>query len=427
MSNVAILTNFQDLNPGYSLSGIVLDQAQMLSKYGHKVTIYVCEQYNPKFEDQIPYSPYEKAEIKPRIPFGSLIDYQTKEKLTDDHKKLVDQTAKFVRDELEGFDFVFTHDLVFTGWNMPYALGILKEASFYKDLRWFHWIHSIPSGLKDWWTIRAYGPRHKLVFPNATDRLRVAEQFRGSMKHVVVIPHIKDLRTWFDFSPETYRFLDDFPAVMQSEIVQIYPASSDRLKSKRLREVIMIFKYFKSVYNHSVCLVVPNQWATGRQRREDLEKYYKIAHRNGIRRDEEFIFTSTWDKKYQTGISKRMLRELWLCSNLFIFPTLNESFGLVGPEAALSGGKMMVLNRSLDMMFEVNGVTGLYVDFGSFSSAHNVDNEDAYYRDVAAIIIGRIREDDALQASTFHRRRYNYDALYKRVYAPAMAESALWG
>jgi len=303
---------------------------------------------------------------------------------------IVNETAVLLEKELADFDFAFTHDFIFTGWFMPYGLACQKASPKLPNLRWLHWIHSVPTAGSDWWNIREYGKHHKIIYPNKTDAIRAAEMYRGTLEDVRVIHHIKDLRTWFDFKQETQDFITDFPAVMQADVVQIYPASTDRLTSKRVHEVMLIFKEIKAK-GFSICLVIANQWATGRQRKEDVNRYRQIASRNGLKVDEEVIFTSEWRPEYATGLPKEIVRELFLCSNLFIFPTREESFGLVAPEAALSG-VLMVLNKSLQMQFEVNGYQGLYFDFGSYHHQFKPDNAAAYYKDVAQIILGRMRE-----------------------------------
>jgi hypothetical protein len=156
-----------------------------------------------------------------------------------------------------------------------------------------------------------------------------------------------------------------------------------------------------------------------------------MAAQAGLEPD-EFIFTSEWDEKYNTGIPKKMLRELLLCSNLFIFPTVEESFGLVGPEAALAGN-FMVLNKSLYMMFEVYGNAGLYVDFGSHHNIFDPKNVnpdmtwDAYLDQVASLILGRFVQNEGCLTRTYMRRIYNMDNLYLHYYEPIFNESKMWG
>jgi len=421
MSKVAILTNFMEFNPGYSLTGIVKDQARMLTRYGHDVHLFVNDQYHGEAFS-------EDVTLRKLIPFAHLKDYRTRKDLTSEHKMTVQGTAAVLKAELKEFDFAFSHDFVFTGWFMPYGLGCMEAGRALPNLRWLHWLHSVPSLFSDWWNIREYGPRHKLIFPNEIDRLRVAENYHGEISDVRVMPHIKDLRSWFDFGEDTCSFIDDFPGVMQHDVVKVYPASSDRLHAKGIREIILILSKLKK-RGFSVFCVVANQWATGTQPRQDIEHYKRMANRNGLKMGTDFVFTSEWGyekRLYENGIPKKMLRELFQCSNLFIFPTREESFGLVAPEAALAGGVLMVLNKSLSMMFEVMGFSGLYLDFGSYHQTFKPENEDAYFNEVASIILGRMKQNETINSKTFVRKKYNWDSLYLNAYQPVMAEAATW-
>ncbi|MHA2046716.1 MAG: hypothetical protein ACW99G_18155, partial [Candidatus Thorarchaeota archaeon] len=312
-------------------------------------------------------------------------------------------------------------DFVFTGWFLIYGQACRLASPQLKNVRgWFHWIHSMPSANRDWWRIRQYGDNHKLVFPNYTDRVQVAEQYQGVVNDVRVIPHIKDIRTWFDFHPDSCRFIDKYPKVMSADIVQILPASVDRLESKRVAEVCKIIAGIKG-QGRTVCLVIANQWATGRQQKEDTDKYRIQAVRDGLVDQEELIFTSDFESpKFDVGVPQHMIRDLFLCSNLFVFPTKEESFGLVVPEAALSGC-FLVLNRSLQMQREVSGNSALFFDFGSCHQTHEVLNE-RYWNDIGFIVSGRMKENESIKTRTFARQTYNMDSLYNGFYMPAMSE-----
>jgi hypothetical protein len=180
----------------------------------------------------------------------------------------------------------------------------------------------------------------------------------------------------------------------------------------------------------TVFLCVANQHYRGKKPKETVDRYMKIGMRNGLEYGKDFVFTAQWDpKNYGLGVPRRMLRELMLCQNLFIFPTREESYGLVAPEVALSaGGCLIVYNKSLQMMLEVSGMTGLYVDFGSFHM--NLDiakgHSEQYLRDVAWLILGRMRFNEAINQKTFYRQNNNWDSIYSRYYGPMLRESAVW-
>jgi glycosyltransferase involved in cell wall biosynthesis len=431
-SKVGILTSFASFPPGYSLTGIVEDQIRMLASYGHEVHLFVCEHFSIKPEEELfQHDPWMKDQyiLHKVVPFAHLKDYISADDITSEHHKIIKKTSKILLPLLRDMEVIFTHDWIFTGWNMIYgkAIQLLCEENreVFLNIGWMHWVHSIPTQNRDWWNLSHYKGKHRIIYPNKIDSQRVAEAYKCPNDHVVVIPHIKDMRSFWEFGKNTYEFIEDFPAVMQSSIVQVYPASTDRLSAKGIDKILHFFKHFKE-NGATVCFVICNQWATGRQRKESLQSYYKRVRLANLKINEEVIFTSEWKKDYETGIPRKMLRELQLLSNLFIYPTTEETFGLVGPEVAVAG-PLMVNNRSLSMMWEVQGGTGVFAEFGSFERRLDTPgSEKEYYKALAMLVLSRMQRNEVVTAKTYNRRRYNWDHIYKKYYGPTMAERLLW-
>jgi hypothetical protein len=421
MAKIAILTNFKTLDPKYSLTGIVKDQATMLSSKGHEVLLYVDEGYK---HDSFP----APVELLKRIPSGKLVDYHSKADISSDHQKLVEKTATTLRGDFKdrGVEFAFVHDFCFTGWNLPYGLACQAAGYLLKDVRWFHWVHSIPTMRYDWWDWALYGRTQKLVYPNRANRVLVAESFRTTINDVKIIPHIKDIRSWFDFQEDSWKLTRIYPKLLSADVVEVLPASGDRLQAKRVYEVIQIFANIKKM-GKSVCLFIANQWSTRQEHHDNVDFYYKEASRFGLIPNEEVIFSSEiLDRKYQAGLPKEILRDLMTCMNLFIFPTREETFGLALPEAALSSGAFCVLNASLKMQAEISDYAALEYPFGSFENQVTHSDDAAFFRDVAFGTIGRMDENESCVIRTKFRQKNNMDHLYDAFYAPALAESRLW-
>ena len=416
-----------DLSPSYSLSGIVIDQAHMLARYGHKVVIYVNEQYNPKKDKAaglitiIKKYP-ELIKVVKLTKFFHLVDY-LEDSLTEEHRDGIKPGADLYIQSFseENIELVFTHDFVFQGWCLPY-FHILKEtAKVLKELgrqiKYFHWIHSMPSNRKDWWTLEKLDLDHFLVFPNKTEQQTVAEAYQAPPARVKVIPHIKDIRTWYEFCEDSMDLLDEYPDIMDAEVVQVYPCSTDRLSAKQLDIVLRIFANMKKT-GIPVFLIIANQWGTVTPKiKESLDKYVEASKNAGLIYGKDYIFTSRFKKKFELGIHKRMLRELQLIQNLFIFPTREESFGLVAPEATL-GGCLTITNKSLNMMKEVMSEHCPSFNFGSFNQTQDNGNSDDYIYNVSMAILGRLYANDAILSKIYCRLRYNMDSLYRKYYLP---------
>jgi len=287
----------------------------------------------------------------------------------------------------------------------------------------------VPNGNRVTWKVIA--KNHKLIYPNMTDALHCAEQFKGNLDDVRVIHHIKDIRVFGNLSDLTKRMCGKFD-LLDADIMQTYPMGSDRFKAKGLHHVIKIFEHFKKM-GKVVRLVICNQWGNVVSYRQQCLAIQKKSSLD----EKELVFVSQFDQytdpktnelrgKWELGVPARVVRELQMLSNLFIFPTREESFGLVLPEAAVMGGSLLVLNKSLDMMKEVSGLNALFWPFGSFDNTHKMEDPNFYYGEIAKVIVGKMNLELGIRAKTFMKKTYNADAIYLNEIEPLLSESALW-
>ena len=422
MHKVAILTAFNEFQPGFSLTGIVKDQCRMLLEWGHEVHLFVQEHYNDKFDADMP----KGVILHKTVPTFHQKDYKKLSEIMPEHDAIATRFAETLVDELKDFQVAFVHDFILQGWYMPFGLAVQRATLRLPEVRWFHWLHSIAHRRDDWWKMSMLGSRHKLIYPNKTDSVRIAEAYFSDPSSIRIIPHIKDLRSWFDFDGVTCDIIKDFPSLMQADVVQVYPASADRLSSKNVDKVIRIMGSIKNL-GFSTALFIADQWATMKQHREEAQKYIDLGREVGLT-ERDLMFSSSWrNNEYGIGLPKRILRELMLCSNLFVFPTTHETFGLVGPEAALCGA-FVVTNRSLYMQGEIWDHEPLSFDFGSFHNNFAPADNDwrPYCHAMANVIIARMRENENTMTRTIARQKFNWDHLYNQCYRPYMEESRKW-
>lgn len=416
MASVLILTPaFVEWNPGYSLTSIVEDQAHMLERHGHTVRVAVSDAFLDKGGD-LPYS------ILPMIPsLEGAVDYHAYENILKNksHINVSDDFSRALVEHVREDEIIFSHDIIYTGWNLPYFHG-LKNSGIKN--RCYHWIHSIPTQQFDWWNLSSLGDNHRLVIPNRSHKQMTAEVFNTHFERVNYIPHIRDIRKFLAFSPEAWRFIDAFPKALSADIVQIYPASSDRLSAKGILDLIYLFREFKAL-GYSVCLVIVNQWATGRQSKEDLQEFLDTAADNRLIPQKEFVFTSLWEPPtWDTGLPQFLLRDLMSLGNVFIFPTKAESFGLVLPEALLASGALPVVNSHLEVMSEITQGRGMRFGFGSWTNGLAKPHSASWYESVASSIAQRIRDEEAVAARSIIRQTYNMDSIYKDYYLPLLRQ-----
>jgi glycosyltransferase involved in cell wall biosynthesis len=282
--------------------------------------------------------------------------------------------------------------------------------------KWYHWIHSYPFVQRDWFDMAHYTGDHYIVYPTIQDIKYIGEIFNTNK--VISVPHILDCKSIYRLSDQAKVLVDLIPSIQTADIVQCYPASSDRLNSKGTRELVNLFGLLKKS-GRSICLIIVNQFSGRRDSAlvDPVYYYEKVARRCGLEPYVDFIFTSELlNGKYAEGMPQRTLFELMSFANLFVMPSKSESFGLGLLEAMMASGVICVANEHLNLPIKQH----TSFDF----KAINAVDQNISMNEMSPLvdwIIEQLENNAVVKARTVIRQQFNPLFIYNNYYKPLLA------
>lgn len=420
---VGVLTTFYDWDKSYSLCTVVDAQLRMLLKNGYTPVLFVLPGFNK--EHLVPQG-VEVRKVIPQFvlePYGS---YDLSVPLPDTFERDVQIARDAFLKNFTDINIMFTHDIIFINSFLIYNKA-LREAidNGLEKIRWFHWVHSGPStrpdNLPDPHGLRYSVPKNcKIIYMNDTDALRMAEMYQGKLDDIRVVMNPTDLSSLYQLHPVAEKIITDYD-ITNADVVQVYPLSTPRMESnKQISKVIKVLSNIKA-QGKSVRLIVPNAHANAENEKQAIEQMLQFADSRGLTQ-KEVIFTSLVEApKWELGIPHEAVRDLFLYSNLFIFPSVSENCPLVLLEAA-AAKNLLVLNSSFPAMRDFFADNALYFEFGSIIKNIQYADEEKYYFEVAMIILGELHKNKPLMANAKLRQLFNENYIFKQKLEPLMYE-----
>ena len=398
---IAIATTFSALDQQYSLVTVARDRYEILVRNGHEVEVWVQEDF---------HGPDFGMNIKKIMPWFKFNDYQSSELLQEDYVN-VEKVARAISNQLsEGIEAVYCEDLFFQGWFFVHSVAIRKVAPSFPNVKWYAVAHSIPIGMKSIWYPLPAGS--KLISLNETIAMQVAENYKTTIDNVHVIYNAMDFRTYLDRDPLAVDIYERFK-LMEADIIQVYPFSSERWVDKGVDKLIHIFSHFKKLGNN-VRLILATAWIFP----ESIKQIRAVADRFGLSKDEVIITSEAYPDRM--GVPNRVIRELMSVSNLFICPTRAETSSLILAEAMM-GGCYIVINDMLPQLMEIAGSSALKFHLNSSVHHYHInEDENKFYLDVARIIDSELRINPIIRTKTKIRKEFCFEHLYKTQYAPLL-------
>jgi glycosyltransferase involved in cell wall biosynthesis len=435
---VAIFTTFSDISEAYSLNRVVQDQMNMLLDNGYEITVIVAEGFKPKgvyLREGVTL-----AEI-PNVPVHNEVK---KDETFDEDVQRIYLKLKSV---LQDIDVVLTHDVIYQNAALKHNFASRKIAEEMPKLKWLHWIHSATSpltlmALRDIFSdeymalVQKPFPNSFYVFFNDYSVPRVAHNFGVSEEVVRVVHHPSDLREVLALSEDVYQFARD-KDLFSADVICVYPVRLDT--GKQVEVIIKTMAMLKQL-DLKVRLVVVDFHSTGGEKIEYRDFCKSIAIDWGLNQA-ELIWTSEYKEEWKVEIPHSEVMGIMRLANVFMMPSVSESYSLITQEAGLNKC-IMVLNfdfppfrdifgpdaiyrkysSNIDMMNGMDGNTNTAYGPGNISPEERKYHEKLYHSETAGMIAAKLRSYKSMAMQIRLRKFRNLDFVFKHELEPLLSE-----
>lgn len=433
---IAIFTTFSDVSEAYSLNRVVQDQLKMFLNAGYEPTVIVAESFEPR-------GIYADKRITiARIPAVPVYNEVKKDQSFDeDVSGLVASLDAILKD----VDVVLTHDVIYQNAALKHNFAARKIAEKYPKIKWLHWIHSATSpvtlaNLKPYFqdeylrTIAKPFPNANYIFFNHYSIPRVAENFSVAEEVVKVVHHPSDLKDVYGLTPEVNELCRK-KNIYSADAICIYPIRLDR--GKQVEHVIKTMACMKE-FDLKVRLVIVDFHSTGGDKLEYRDQLKEMAIDWGLN-SEELIWTSEVSDDWKVEIGHEHVMALMRLSNVFIMPSVSESYSLVTQEAGLNKVEAVLnfdfppfrdifgpnaiyrkYSSNVDIMNGFDGNTNTQYGPGNASPEERKSHERRYHIETAGKLTTRLKGSHAMALSVFLRKYRNLDYVFKYELEPLL-------
>ena len=343
---------------------IVRAHAELFAKHGYKVKIIAGK--GEQFNSRIP------VKVIPEMKALHLVDRNLRRelkegKLTKRFETLKDSIYKKLKAELSSTDLCISHNLLTMHFNLALTsalVEVIKEKYCKKFISWSHdATFADPNYRKEWrdtypWSLLRR-PVHgvKQVTISNARRMMLANLFKVEPEEITVVPDGISPASFFGLNPIGARLYEKFH-LAQFDFIFFYPTRIVRRKNIEL--AIRITKEVNAK-GKSSCLIVTG---SPDPHNEDSILYYESL--KGLIKEldieDKVLFLSEERDNRGSGIevSNSLIRDFYLLSDLLLFPSKQEGFGIPVLEAGLS--HLPAACSSIEPLKEVGGGEVLYLN-----------------------------------------------------------------
>ena len=439
---VCIFTNFFAPDDTYSLYRVTVDQIKMLLRHDYKPVVVVSESFDPSG------TIFENVELRkvPNVPCHNEV------KKDESFDSDVDSIYNALKEHLKGVDVCITQDIVYKPSELKYNFAARKVAPEFSQLKWLHWINSATPPVKlgnlmgiftDQYLELVKKPflNSKYVFFNEVSRGIIAKNFGVSEDEVRIVHHPSDLYEIYGIESRELKAFIDKRDIFSADAIFVYPIRLDR--GKQVEYVIKTAAMIKE-FGMSVRCIVVDFHSTGGD---------KVTYRDELKQTgldwglspKELAFTSEFTDTWHVSIPHKDVLAMMRFSNVFVMPSVSESYSLITQEAALTKN-LIVLNQDFPPFRDIFGPHNIFRKYSSnwdvmagfdeamqegsrtdtaygpanISPQERIQYEKLYHKTTAGMIVDKLINDPTLATNRFIRKNRSLDVVFTRELQPLL-------
>lgn len=423
---IVILTCFKSLSPTSSLVHVVASHIDMLLTHHYQVHLILCEGYHIEEAPAIYHDPRLTIGELPLSdgdePFSLLDYYDPLQPIPPHFNHWLATIKSFLVENLKDCQLCMLHDIHYQPTASLYHLGLQQALPYYPQLPLIAFTHSYPYFRPSILSPEALPhftplPHTYYVYPTQSGLCALSEQYGipEALCRCVYHPCL------FLSTPQVQALSQQID-LFSPDLLVIYPA---RLTpAKKQDKIISLLGALKLASQLSVTLIFCDTLSDTPEALSYKQSLYETAHHYGLTSKEVF-FTS--DLGYIHGLSHESILELFHLSNLFILPSLSESFSLILLEAATKGN-FIVYNENVPALSELGSLLHGYPmhweareDHYTISPTYQ-PSEASYYGYHACLILKAMLGCSPLWAKTQIRKRFNTAWIWHHQLEPLLKE-----
>lgn len=433
---VCIFTNFFDFSETYSLCRVVVDQVKMLLRADYKPVVIVSDSFDPTG------TIFEQVELR-KVPNVACHNEVKKDESFD---KDVESIYKALKEHLKDIDVVITQDIVYKPSELKYNFAARKVAPEYPNIKWLHWINSATPPIKlnslmgiftDKYLelVKTTFANSKYVFFNEISKDIIARNFEVGVEDVRIVHHPSDFYEVYGIESRELKKFIDKREIFSADAICLYPIRLDR--GKQVEYVIKTMAMVKELGMDVRCIVVDFH-STGGDKVTYRDELKQMGQDWGLT-PKELAFTSEFVSTWNVNIPHKDVLAMMRFSNVFIMPSVSESYSLITQEAALTKN-LIVLNQDFPPFRDIFGPKNIFRKYSSnwdvlagfdeamlegsrtnteygpanISAQERKNYEKMYHGGTAGMIVDRLRNDEQLATQIHIRKSRWLDVVFKK-------------